>query len=62
MDAMTALQLYRNKDIVEKAFLNIKDRLYLCRLLVSSEKKPRRKALRGIRCSNLPSLYQEAHA
>ena len=38
MDAMTALQLYRNKDIVEKAFGNIKDRLNLRRLLVSSEK------------------------
>jgi transposase len=38
MDAMTALQLYRNKDIVEKAFGNLKDRLNLRRLLVSSEK------------------------
>ncbi len=38
MDAMTALQLYRNKDIVEKAFGNIKDRLNLRSLLVSSEK------------------------
>ena len=38
MDAMTALQLYRNKDVVEKAFGNIKDRLNLRRLLVSSEK------------------------
>ena len=38
MDAMTALQLYRNKDIVEKAFGNMKDRLNLRRLLVSSEK------------------------
>ena len=38
MDAMTALQLYRNKDIVEKAFGNIKDRFNLRRLLVSSEK------------------------
>lgn len=38
MDSMTALQLYRNKDIVEKAFGNIKDRLNLRRLLVSSEK------------------------
>ncbi len=31
-------RLYRNKDIVEKAFGNIKDRLNLRRLLVSSEK------------------------
>ena len=38
MDSMTALQLYRNKDVVEKAFGNIKDRLNLRRLLVSSEK------------------------
>ena len=38
MDAMTALQLYRNKDLIEKAFGNIKDRLNLRRLLVSSEK------------------------
>jgi len=38
MDAMPALQLYRNKDLIEKAFGNIKDRLNLRRLLVSSEK------------------------
>lgn len=38
MDAMTALQLYRNKDLIEKAFGNIKDRLNLRRLLVSSER------------------------
>lgn len=38
MEAMAALQLYRNKDLVEKAFGNIKDRLNLRRLLVSSEK------------------------
>ena len=38
MDAMTALYLYRNKDLIEKAFGNIKDRLNLRRLLVSSEK------------------------
>lgn len=38
MDVMTALQLYRNKDLAEKAFGNIKDRLNLRRLLVSSEK------------------------
>lgn len=38
MDAITALQLYRNKDLIEKAFGNIKDRLNLRRLLVSSEK------------------------
>ncbi len=38
MDAITALQLYRNKDVVEKAFSDIKDRLNMRRLLVSSEK------------------------
>ena len=38
MDAMAALELYRNKDLIEKAFGNIKDRLNLRRLLVSSEK------------------------
>ena len=37
MDAMTALQVYRNKDVVEKAFGNLKERLNLRRLLVSSE-------------------------
>ena len=38
MDAVTALQIYRSKDLVEKAFGNIKDRLNLRRLMVSSEK------------------------
>ena len=38
MDAFTALQLYRMKDIVEKGFSNIKDRLNMRRLLVSSER------------------------
>lgn len=38
MDAMTALDLYRNKDLVEKSFGNIKERLNLRRLLVSSER------------------------
>ena len=38
MDAITALTLYRNKDLIEKSFGNIKDRLNLRRLLVSSEK------------------------
>ena len=38
MDAFTALHLYRMKDIVEKAFSNIKERLNLRRLLVKSEK------------------------
>lgn len=38
MDSVTALHLYRNKDVVEKAFGNLKDRLNMRRMLVSSEK------------------------
>ncbi|MCL2767178.1 MAG: IS1634 family transposase [Synergistaceae bacterium] len=38
MDSITALELYRNKDLVEKAFGNLKERLNLRRALVSSEK------------------------
>lgn len=38
MDAATALHLYRMKDVVEKAFGNIKERLNMRRLLVSSER------------------------
>ncbi len=37
MDAITALELYRNKDMVEKAFGNLKERLNMRRTLVSSE-------------------------
>ena len=37
MDAITALELYRNKDVVEKAFGNLKERLNMRRSLVSSE-------------------------
>ncbi|MDD3514054.1 MAG: transposase, partial [Synergistaceae bacterium] len=37
MDASTALELYRNKDLVEKAFGNLKERLNMRRTLVSSE-------------------------
>lgn len=37
MDAVTALELYRNKDVVEKAFGNLKERLNMRRNLVSSE-------------------------
>ena len=37
MDAITALEIYRNKDVVEKAFGNLKERLNLRRTLVSSE-------------------------
>lgn len=38
MDAVTALEIYRNKDVVEKAFGNLKERLNMRRTLVSSEK------------------------
>lgn len=38
MDAATALELYRAKDIIEKAFGNLKERLNMRRTLVSSEK------------------------
>ena len=37
-DAVTALEIYRNKDLVEKAFNNLKERLNMRRLSVSSEK------------------------
>lgn len=37
MDAVTALELYRNKDLAEKAFGDLKERLNMRRTLVSSE-------------------------
>ena len=37
MDSISALELYRNKDLVEKAFGNLKERLNFRRTLVSSE-------------------------
>ncbi len=37
MDAKAALEIYRNKDVVEKAFGNLKERLSMRRMLVSSE-------------------------
>ena len=36
-DAVEALEIYRNKDLVEKAFDNLKERLNLRRTVVSSE-------------------------
>jgi len=36
-DAVEALEIYRNKDLVEKAFDNLKDRLNMRRMAVSSE-------------------------
>ena len=38
MDSIAALELYRNKDLVEKAFGDLKERLNMRRTLVSSEK------------------------
>ena len=37
MDAITALELYRNKDVIEKAFCNLKELLNMRRTLVSTE-------------------------
>lgn len=37
MDAINALEIYRNKDVVEKAFGNLKERLNMRRTLISSE-------------------------
>ena len=37
MDSIAALEIYRNKDVVEKAFGNLKERLNMRRTLVSSE-------------------------
>jgi transposase len=37
MDAIRALELYRNRDVVEKAFGNLKERLNMRRAMVSSE-------------------------
>jgi len=37
MGSVEAIELYRNKDIIEKAFGNLKDRLNLRRTMVSSE-------------------------
>lgn len=37
MDAITALELYHNKDVIEKAFGNLKELLNMRRTLVSSE-------------------------
>ena len=37
MDTISTLEIYRNKDVVEKAFGNLKERLNMRRMLVSSE-------------------------
>jgi transposase len=51
MDAMTALEIYRNKDVVEKAFGNLKERLNMRRTLVSSER-----SLNGKLCTQFIAL------
>lgn len=38
MDAIQALEIYRNKDVIEKAFGDLKERLNMRRTLVSSER------------------------
>jgi ribosome assembly protein YihI (activator of Der GTPase) len=38
MNAIQALEIYRNKDVIEKAFGDLKERLNMRRTLVSSEK------------------------
>jgi transposase len=38
MDSLNALKLYRMKDVIEKAFGNLKERLNMRRMLVSSER------------------------
>ena len=43
MIEVTALELYRNKDVVEKAFGNLKERLNMRRTLVSLEQSLERK-------------------
>lgn len=43
MDAITVLEIYRNKDVVEKGFGNLKERLNMRRTLVSSERSLRGK-------------------
>jgi len=37
VDSLAALEIYRNKDVAEKAFSNLKERLNMRRTLVSSE-------------------------
>ena len=65
MDSITALELYRNKDIVEKAFGNLKERLNLRRTLVSSELSLKGKLfvefVALIYLSYLNKKMQEAH-
>jgi transposase len=65
MDSMRALTLYRNKDIVEKAFGNLKERLNLRRTLVSSEQSLSGKLfvefIALIYLSHINNCMQDAH-
>ena len=36
-DPVEALRIYRNKDLIEKSFGNLKERLNMCRMAVASE-------------------------
>ena len=65
MDSITALELYRNKDLVEKAFGNLKERLNFRRTLVSSEQSLNGKLffefVALIYLSHLNKLMRDAH-
>lgn len=65
MSSIEALKLYRNKDLVEKAFGNLKERLNLRRTLVSSEQSLNGKMfvefLALIFLSYLNNWMQDAH-
>ncbi|WP_255259553.1 transposase [Lentibacillus sp. CBA3610] len=61
MGAIAALELYRNKDVVEKAFGNLKERLNMRRTLVSSD----RVLMGNFVCvcgAHLSFLYQKTNA
>ena len=65
MDSLTALSHYRNKDLVEKAFGNLKERLNMRRTLVSSEQSLKGKLfvefVALIYLSYLNKQMQDAH-
>lgn len=58
-DPIAALEIYQNKDVIEKAFSS---RLNCRRTLVSSELSLDGKALRRVRCLDYPFLHQETQA
>ncbi len=65
MSSIRALELYRNKDLVEKAFGNLKERLNLRRTLVSSEQSLNGKLfvefVALIYLSHINNRMQDAH-